>query len=255
MDIALYIICQLLVVAIVFGMLGSLHYGLSRGLRRIPMPEINRRRILQSVRAGGVLWLLVLAVLAMQGFFRDFSDLPPRILLVATLPPVFLIFILLVSRTFRLLLKVIPESWFFYVQAFRILMELMLWLGYKGGFVPPQMTFEWLNFDIIVGITAPMAAYVFFGRGRYRRLEGIIWNVFGIVLLLNVVVIAYFSTPAPWRVFYNEPALTFVSEVPFIWIPGFIVPFALGMHVFSLVQLLTTRPQLRRYFKLRRRQE
>ena len=121
---------------------------------------------------------------------------------------------------------------------FRIPMEIFLWLGFIAGFVPPQMTFEWLNFDIIVGITALMGGFTFFGRGRYRRFEAIIWNIFGILLLANIVLIAFLSAPFPFRVFMNEPANTMVAYFPFIWIPGFIVPFALAMHLFSLKQLI-----------------
>ena len=117
-------------------------------------------------------------------------------------------------------------------------MEIFLWLGFIVGFVPPQMTFEWLNFDIIVGITALMGGYTFFGRRRYRRFEAILWNFFGIVLLINIVLIALLSAPFPFRVFMNEPVNTFVAYFPFIWIPGFIVPFAFAMHLFSLKQLI-----------------
>jgi hypothetical protein len=68
-------------------------------------------------------------------------------------------------------------------------MELFLWLGYRAGFVPLQMTFEWLNYDIIVGLTAPMAGFSFFGRRRYHRFQAILWNIFGMALLANIVLI------------------------------------------------------------------
>ena len=118
-------------------------------------------------------------------------------------------------------------------------MELLLWLGFLGGFIPVQMTFEWLNYDIIVGITAIMASYVFFFKGRIRKPEAILWNSFGIILLINVPIIGILSAPSPIQVFLNLPDSSFVFNVPFIWIPGFIVPFALAMHLFSLKQLLT----------------
>ena len=127
-------------------------------------------------------------------------------------------------------------------------MELVLWLGYLGGFIPFQMTFEGLNFDILVGITAVMAGFVFFGKGRYRHFEAIIWNISGITLLLNVFLIAILSTPSPLRVFMNEPANQFIAHFPYIWIPGFIVPFALGTHLFSIKQLFVLGPSRQRTF-------
>ena len=130
-------------------------------------------------------------------------------------------------------------------------MELFLWLGFLGGYVPIQMTFEWLNFDIIAGITAIMGGYVFFGKGRYHRFEAIIWNIFGIALLVNIIIISILSLPSPLRVFLEEPSNSFVADVPFIWIPGFIVPFAFAMHLFSLKQLIFSAPRKFR-FKLKK---
>jgi len=236
MNATLYLICQILVTCIVLGLVTALAMGFRYALRRLHLPERRRKLYLLFTTLGLICWLAILAVLASEDFFRDFRALPPRIL-VAILPPVVLIVVLLFSRFFKLILEVIPESWLLYIQSFRVFMELALWLGFLGGFVPFQMTFEGFNQDIIVGITAGMAGFVFFGRGRYRRLEAFIWNIFGIALLSNIVTIAFLSTPSPFRVFTNEPANTFVANVPFIWIPGFIVPFALAMHLFSLRQL------------------
>ena len=177
-----------------------------------------------------------MAVLAHIDFFQDFQSLPPKIML-TIIPNIILIYLLWNSRFFNIILKVIPKSWLVYVQSFRIIMEGMLWLGMIGNFIPLQMTFEWLNQDIIVGITAAMPGGLFFGR-RYMRMPAILWNVFGILLLVNVFMIGFFSSPSPFRVFLNEPSSAFIANVPFIWIPGFIVPFALAMHLFSLKQLM-----------------
>ena len=41
-----------------------------------------------------------------------------------------------------------------------------------------------------------------------------------------------------FRYFINEPANTIVTEFPIIWLPGFLVPLAYGLHFLSLRQLL-----------------
>ena len=200
------------------------------------VPETKIKNILLYFVTGILFWLSILSWLAHYGFFEDFETLPPKIL-VSILPPLFLTLYLMCSKHFWKILKVIPPAKLVQVQAFRIPMEIMLWLGLCGGFVPFQMTFEGFNYDIVVGITAVIAANVFFGK-RFYKLQGIIWNVFGILLLATIVFIASVSTPSPLRIFNNEPANTFISQVPFIWVTGFIVPFALAMHLFSLRQLL-----------------
>ncbi|MEM9821904.1 MAG: hypothetical protein AAF985_12565 [Bacteroidota bacterium] len=238
----------LLTLAIALALLYALRYGLRGGV----LNERQQKSVLLYFGLGIFCWLAFLTLMAFIGFFDNFEDLPPRIL-VAVLPPLILLLVLLFSKRFGQLLNRIPEHWLIYVQSFRIPMELLLWLGYLGGFIPFQMTFEGLNYDILVGITALMAGYVFFGRGRYRHFEAIIWNISGITLLLNIVLIAVLSVPAPWRVFMNEPANRFIAEAPFIWIPGFIVPFAFAVHLFSLKQLLSKPVRSRRPFLGRRK--
>ncbi len=246
MNDALFLIGQLIILLLVFGLVRSLQFGLRFAFHQL---KLNPRQI-KYILAGIFFWLAIISCMAYLGFFEDFSSWPPRVIFVLA-PPMLLSVGLLFSPFFRLLLRTIPPSWLVHIQAFRILMELFLWMGYKGGYVPAQMTFEWLNFDIIAGLTAPLAGLVFFGQRRFRKPEAILWNVSGMILLFNILIIAILSTPSPWRVFHNEPANTFVATFPFILIPGFIVPFAFSMHLFSLYQIFTSKRDKIR-FRLRR---
>jgi hypothetical protein len=235
---SIYFVCQIGIMLLAFGLLSMLLFGLRFAYHQLRVPPARRRRFLQLVVVGILFWLAILAVLAFGDFFWDTSNSLLRMPFVF-IPPLVAILLLLGSRSFARLLRVIPGRWLITVQGFRVLMELLLWLGFLGGFIPAQMTFEWLNYDIIVGVTALFAGYVFFFRGRPRRPEAILWNVFGIILLLNVPIIGLLSAPSPVQVFLAKPDSSFIFNVPFIWIPGFIVPFALAMHLFSLKQLLT----------------
>ncbi|MCX6020617.1 MAG: hypothetical protein NTZ05_02600, partial [Chloroflexi bacterium] len=89
------------------------------------------------------------------------------------------------------------------------------------------------------GLTAPLAAYLILTRRALPRWTAVVWNVFGMLLLFNIVIRALLSAPTPFRVFFEEPSNTIVGTLPFIWLPAFVVPFALLMHVLSLRQLLT----------------
>ena len=246
MNASIYLICQIIVLVLVFGLLAAVFFALRYALRKMHVKAEKRQQLQGYVIGGFLFWLTILAVGASSGFFSNFEVLPPRLFL-ALMPPVLIVVWLMFSRLFGVILKSLPEKWLISIQGFRILMEFMLWLGLLGGFVPIQMTFEGLNFDIIVGVTAIMAGFVFFGRDRYRKPEAVIWNIFGIVLLLNILMIALFSAPTPFRAFLNEPSNTFVANFPFIWVPGFIVPFALAMHLFSLRQLALSK-QANRFF-------
>lgn len=233
----LYLTGQLIIFVLVIGLINALLYGIRYAGKRLKWPEKRQKRVSRYFAIGFSLWLILLLVLAQLDVFAVFDVFPPRVLYVF-IPVLLFIAFFLFWPPLGQFLKVIPASWLIYVQSFRIIMELFLWLGYKAGFVPLQMTFEWLNYDIIVGLTAPMAGFSFFGRRRYHRFQAILWNIFGMALLANIVLIAVLSMPSPIQVFMNEPANGFIADIPFIWIPGFIVPFALAMHLFSLRQLI-----------------
>ena len=179
-------------------------------------------------------WLGVTAVLAAAGLFEDFSRIPPRIV-VALVPPLLAILWLCRSAAVGRLLDEVPPGWLVYPQAFRVVMELILWQLFLVGAIPAIMTFEGRNVDILVGLTAPLIAWRCFPR---RARVAVWWNVAGILILLNVVVHAQLSAPTPFRVFMTRPPVTFIAYVPWIWLPAFLVPLAWALHALSIRQLL-----------------
>lgn len=241
------ILAQVLLILLVVVVLWFIQKGCRRILSAMEVEKQRANKISNYTLAGIILWLLIQAITATLGFFTNFEVLPPRIAF-AVLPSVFVTIYLLFSKRFNAFLEKAPEEWLIYLQSFRFPLEIILWLGFLGGSIPFQMTFEGFNFDIIVGLTAYMAGFVFFARNRYRKLEAIIWNVFGLVLLVNIVSIAVVSTPSPFRIFMNEPANRIIAYFPFIWIPGFFVPLALALHLFSLKQLIFMSKNKRRKF-------
>lgn len=214
-------------------------------LNRVDYSERKKNNIFRLVPSGIFLWLVFLAVVAYSDFFLDFSGLPPRIFL-ALGPPLLVILLAVFSGSLdKLLLKLRPW-WLINIQSFRIVMEIILWLLFIENIIPVQMTFEGYNFDILVGLTAIPVSYWCFKRRKFHYKPVIVWNILGIMILLNIVAIAVMSTPSPFRVFMNEPANTMVGYYPFIWLPGFVVPMALFLHLASLRQIwLKRRPVMR----------
>ena len=236
METPIYLNAAILFTLLTLFLTGAIFYALHYALKRATYTEEKKRNIFRLAVAGLLGWLGLLALLANQNFFSDFSTVPPRFVL-AIAPPWLFIAWLTSRESFRYLLSLVPAAWPVYLQSFRVVVEIILWMVFVAGVAPEQMTFEGRNFDILVGLTAPFAAYFFF-RKELKVRWGVLWNIFGLALLLNIVTIAILSTPTPFRMFLNEPANTFVTNVPFIWLPGFVVPVALALHVFSLIQLL-----------------
>lgn len=183
-----------------------------------------------------VLWLGALTVLSMSGLLDDFSAMPPR-MAVVFLPP--FIFAILITWSMRFLpwRQGLPVHFLIGLQSFRIVMEIILWMLYHERRIPVQMTFEGRNFDILAGLTAPVVAYLY-KTGKIGRSLAIVWNIGGLLLLVNIVGTAILSMPTPFRLFENEPANTIVAHWPFIWLPGFVVPVAYTAHFFCLKRLM-----------------
>lgn len=185
---------------------------------------------------GLVAWLALTGVLAIRGFFADFASVPPRIL-PALLVPLIGGFLVLRSPGVRALLARTGPQGPIYLQSFRIVMEVILWLLFVQHRVPAIMTFEGRNVDILVGLTAIPIAYLCFVRKAWPRQVALWWNLAGILILLNVVVHAQLSTPSPFRVFATDPPVTFIGQWPYIWLPGFLVPLAWLCHAASISQI------------------
>jgi hypothetical protein len=113
---------------------------------------------------------------------------------------------------------------------------VLLWL-FQHGLEPRAMTFEGSNFDILSGLTAPIVYLIAFRGGRTNRGLLIVWNIFALLLLFNVVITAVLSFPGPLqKIAFDQPNVG-VTYFPFIWLPAVIVPIVLFSHLASLWKL------------------
>jgi len=215
-------------------------FGLKAALKKTGWEKIKGRKILTRTILLLTVWTALLLVLSYNGFFSQFETLPPRPALVLLIPlPIVLI--VAFSKNGTQLIQSLPPQWMVWMQSFRIAVELLLLLAFLKNLLPVQMTFEGLNFDIVSGILALPVGYLLSKKRSYAPALAIAYNVIGMLLLLNILVIAVLSMPTPFRYFQNEPSNTLVAQFPFILLPGLLVPIAYTLHIFSLRQLLTAK--------------
>jgi hypothetical protein len=180
-------------------------------------------------------WLVLLGILATRGFFSDFSRLPPR-LIIPLLTPLPVVLLFMRSKTGKQFLQSIRPQRVIYLQSFRILVEITLWLGVRNGSLPVQMSFEGRNFDILAGLLAFPVGYYCFVKKSWPPVVALLYNIGGLMLLLNIVTITALSLPTPLRVFHNQPDSSLVTTFPFIYLPGLLVPLAYALHIISIQQ-------------------
>ncbi|RYY94658.1 MAG: hypothetical protein EOO11_17430 [Chitinophagaceae bacterium] len=218
---------------------GIAFYGLTRAARRTGWPAAARRRFLVLAALVVVAWGAAIGVGAYRGAFR-ITGLPPRPV-VLMLAGVLGLTLCSFTANGRALLRALPLQALLYFQAFRIAVELVLFQGYREGALPVQMTFEGHNFDIIAGVLAVAAGYWVQHRKAGYRTVAVAYDIIGLGLLVNVLLVALRSMPTPLRTYTSGPDLGIVGTFPYIYLPSVLVVLAVAGHILSLRQLALTR--------------
>ena len=221
-----------LFIVLVFALVGVAVSAIRRAAGRgVPLPPYWL-----GLRLGLLGWLLLTAAIASSGFFSDFSTLPPHLTL--AIAPAFLAMLALGFSPWagRFALGC-SHPGILYVQSFRIVMEIILWLLYQDEAMPRVMTFEGRNFDLFTGVTALILA-VLWQRGLLRSKPLLVaWNWAGIAILALTVSQGLLSAPTRFQMIHEEVDNVLIGGFPFIWLPTFVVPFAFLLHILSLRKL------------------
>jgi hypothetical protein len=216
------------------GVVALVTLGLDRAARRANLA--HPRTLAASVAAGLSVWLGATAALAQSGVLGDWTTRPPRWPL---LPLTALgMFVLLAwTRTFRRLLVEVPTWQPVALQAFRIGVELAFWRLHREGLAPAQITFEGRNFDGLVGLTAPVVA-AGIAVGWFGPRVVIAWNLIGLAMLANAIGTVATSAPGPIHLDWPGEPFTAIATWPVLWVPAFLAPAAIVLHVVSIRQSL-----------------
>ena len=184
------------------------------------------------------LWLALVAALAKSGALAT-TSVPPRW---PFLPLAAVVAIVIANRTraAQAIIRSTPLHWPIALQSFRIVVELVLYALHEAGIAPVQITFEGRNFDILVGLTAPFVAWLV-ARRKIGNGAVLAWNLAGLAILANTVGTVATSTPGPLHLDWPGAPFTALTTWPAIWLPSFLVPVAVCLHVVSIMQTRAAR--------------
>lgn len=196
--------------------------------RRLGTAVTVRWARIRRVSVAVLAWLVATALLAASGVLRRFDATPPPF---AILPLAVGIIGIAVpcSSLGTLLIRGLPLWALVGSQVFRFPLELVMHRASVEGVMPVQMSYSGQNYDIVTGITAG-ALGLWLALGRVPRWVVMLWNVMGFALLVNIVTVAIVSTPLfGW--FGDARLNTFITYVPFVWLPAVLVTAALMGHI------------------------
>ncbi|NUO50348.1 MAG: hypothetical protein HOV80_15950 [Polyangiaceae bacterium] len=190
-------------------------------------------------------WVAAFGVAAASGILSR-ADLrpPPMALMIVAIISGALLFGL--SRFGERVALTVPLWALVGVHAFRLPLELVMHQASIAGVMPTQLTFGdgGFNYDIVTGTTAIVVAGLI-AIGRAPRALVIGWNVMGLGFLVVIAGIAIATAPFV-RAFGPGSVNTWVTYVPFVWLPGVLVPAAIAGHVVALRGAMSARTRASR---------
>lgn len=191
--------------------------------------ENARKRIIQYFIFISA-WLSYVYLLSTSGFLNNF-DLPPRMPLMIVIPVI--IFMILITRRsyFKKLIEEIPDSFLTGIQSFRILVELLIYGAFLNGIFPERATFAGLNFDILVGVSAPIIAFLC-AKSIIRKRGILLWNFISLSIL-TVTVYSFISSYF-FLGFADDANSGELVSFPYILLPSVLLPFAIFYHILSI---------------------
>ncbi len=201
-----------------------------RAIYSVNIPKEKRPWISFSLLATLLIWVSLSHLLGLLKVFRMAAFLVP---LIAFGLPYISMRIFSKSQTFEKIVNVLPNHWIIGIQAYRLLGIVFLTL-YSAGVLPAEFAIPSGMGDIIIGIAAPIVAYLFFIKGSYARNVGTVWNYLGIADLTIAVIMGSITAPTLIQLLSfdqpNEPIISY----PLVTVPTFAVPFSFILHFISL---------------------
>ncbi len=182
-----------------------------------------------------ILWSVVHSALAYNGFYQNMVAIPPRFGLVLIPSLLFIIYGLLPGQH-EWLLKARNTKISTLLHVVRIPVEIVLFALFIYKMIPELMTFEGRNYDIIMGVTAPVIGYLFLKK-KIGSKGLLVWNIIGLILILFILLNGILSAEFPFQQFGFEQPNRGILYFPYVLLPALIVPIVIWTHLSDIIIL------------------
>ncbi|HVE96033.1 MAG TPA: hypothetical protein VNA67_03485 [Pseudonocardiaceae bacterium] len=182
-------------------------------------------------------WIGLLFVLAARGTFAATPETAnPAIALGIGIPIILGLWCLAASGRVRMLITAVPLPWLIAVQFYRVLGVLFL-VAYLWQLMPAEFALHAGIGDTLIGLTAPLVAYVVMRDLRSARLLARAWNVLGIAELMLAVTLGFLTSPSAFQQLAFAMPNSLITRYPFVFFPTFVVPVSILLHAAALWRL------------------
>ena len=192
----------------------------------------NKPRIL-------ILFIIIISlaqsILAYNDFYQITDSFPPRFLFII-LPSLLIIIYGLLPRQTAWIINNRNTKISTFIHLVRLPVEIVLLYLFLNNMIPQLMTFEGMNYDIIIGITAPIIGFLYL-KNKISKNFLIYWNIIGLILVLFIMIIGVLSAELPFQQFGFEQPNRGLQYFPFILLPALIVPLVIYVHISDIIKL------------------
>lgn len=202
-------------------------FMVSRGVATLELTQGRKtaiRLLLAAVLTG---WFVVILTLAQTGALSNLV-----LLGVAIAIPIITATLLLFNPTYRQIIGAIPQHWLIGTHALRNIGFVFLVLA-DMHLIPDDFAVPAGYGDVLVGLLAPLVAYLYFLRKPYAKGFALAWNALG---LLDLVVALSLGIRIDLAGSSTAPQVTNLV----LLIPAFAVPIFASLHIYSILGLLKT---------------
>lgn len=182
-----------------------------------------------------VIWSIVQSILAYTGFYQLTDATPPRFGLVI-LPATILIIYGLLPRQRKWISKKRDTKISTFLHIVRLPVEIVLFGLFTHNMIPGLMTFGGRNYDILMGITAPIVGMLFLKK-KIGKPFLLVWNSVGLALVLFILFNGILSAELPFQQFGFEQPNRGINYFPFVLLPATIVPIVIWTHLSDIINL------------------
>jgi hypothetical protein len=203
----------------------------------IPNSSQVKRNHKSILIIGLVTWLFYNTIMGYSGILATY-DLPPRF-------PLFLIFpifaftgIFIYKSKNAPWLQNINPSELVYFQSFRILVETLFIFSISEGILHKNVTLEGYNYDMLIGLSAPVIGVLAFKFKKLSLKAVLYWNYLGLLVLASVIFVFTSTTYFPKIYGESEKIMPLaLTQPPYIFIAGILMPAAVFIHFLSIIQI------------------
>lgn len=205
------------------------------GFLSLTMAVTTRGRLAVLLALGG--WFALVLAIGATGALSPAHAGTPALGLTVVLPVAALVWAGFALPSVQTAIAATPLPALVAVNAIRLLGLTFIAL-YSQGRLPAPFAPSAGWGDVFIGATALPVAWAAARFGAHVRPLVFLWNALGAADLIVAVLLGALSAPGPLQVFVGPPDSAPMTTLPWLIIPGFLVPILFFIHVVIFRRLM-----------------